>query len=62
MENTQAHHSLPDARQKPSASQEPFARARPWLVVSCVLGLGAGFLLAALLSVTQALELALGLW
>jgi uncharacterized protein involved in response to NO len=42
--------------------QEPFARARPWVVASCALGLGAGFLLAAVLSVTQAVGAPLGIW
>lgn len=47
---------------KQSASQEPFSRVRPWVVASCALGLGAGFLLAAILSVAQAFELPLGFW
>lgn len=62
MGNTPSHHPLPNAKPQHSASQEPFARARPWIVVSCTFGLGAGFLLATLLSVTQALEVPLGLW
>ena len=60
MSITQSHRSLPNEKQR-SSSQEPFALVRPWIAVSCALGLGAGFLLAAILSVTQALELPLGL-
>ncbi len=48
--------------EKHPSSQELFARVRPWLVVSCASGLGAGFLLAAIFSVTLAPELPLGLW
>jgi uncharacterized protein involved in response to NO len=59
---TPAQRSLSDRRQKRPSSQEPFARARPWLIVSCALGLGAGFVLASVLSVTQALALPLGIW
>jgi uncharacterized protein involved in response to NO len=51
-----------EAKQKRSSSQEPFARARLWVIASCAFGLGAGFLLAAILSVTEALRLPLGLW
>ncbi len=53
---------IPSARQKRAPAQEPFTRARPLIAVSCWLGLGAGFLLAAVLSVTEALRLPLGLW
>ncbi len=53
---------IPSPRQKRVPAQEPFTRARPLIAVSCWLGLGAGFLLAAILSVTQALKLPLGLW
>lgn len=62
MDATQAHSSQPNANQQRHISQKPFARARPWIVVSCTLGLGVGFLLAAILSITQALGLPLGLW
>jgi uncharacterized protein involved in response to NO len=62
MDSTGSHRSISDAKQKHSSSQEPFARARPWIVASCALGLGVGFMLATILSVTQALELPLGLW
>lgn len=62
MDTTPTRRSLSRASQKRPISQEPFARARPWIAVSCGLGLGAGFVLAAILSVTQALGLPLGLW
>ncbi len=62
MNTTPAHRSMSHAGPKHPATQEPFARARPWIVLSCGLGLGAGFVLAAILSVTQALGLPLGLW
>ncbi|HEU5201077.1 MAG TPA: hypothetical protein VFU32_15680 [Ktedonobacterales bacterium] len=62
MDAAPAQRALSNRKQKPPASQEPFARARPWLVASCALGLGAGFVLASVLSVTQALALPLGIW
>lgn len=62
MDTAPARRSLSDRRQKRSSSQEPFSRARPWLIASCALGLGAGFVLASILSVTQALALPLGIW
>jgi uncharacterized protein involved in response to NO len=62
MDAAQAHSSQPKAKKQPNTGQEPFALARPWIAVSCALGLGAGFLLAAILSITQALEVPLGLW
>ncbi len=60
--DTPLTHRSPAGARQPPASQEPFARVRPWVVASCALGLGAGFLLAAVLSVTQALNVPLGLW
>src|SRR5579885_272869 len=57
-----ARRSRASARPKRPSSQEPFSRARPWLATSCSLGLGAGFALAAVLSVTQALVLPIGIW
>lgn len=62
MNTTPAHHPLSHTGPKRPATQEPFARARPWIVLSCGLGLGAGFVLVAILSVAQALGLPLGLW
>ncbi len=60
--STSSASSTHGAWQPRRAAQEPFARARPWVVASCGLGLGAGFLLATILSVTQALQLPLGVW
>ncbi len=57
-----ARRSRASTRAKRPSSQEPFSRARPWLATSCSLGLGAGFALAAVLSVTQALALPIGIW
>src|SRR5215469_5671259 len=61
MDTTSAQRSPAGAKPLP-AQQEPFERARPWVAASCALGLGAGFLLAAILSIIQALELPMGLW
>ncbi len=62
MDTTPTYRSMSHASQKRPATQEPFARVRPWIALSCGLGLGAGFLLAAILSVTQAFGLPLGSW
>lgn len=62
MDAAPARRSPSDRRQKRPSSQEPFSRVRPWLIASCALGLGAGFVLASILSVTQALALPLGIW
>jgi uncharacterized protein involved in response to NO len=60
------HQEPPDKHQEAATSashtQQPFSRARPWLSASCVLGIGAGFLLASVLSISQGLRLPLGLW
>jgi uncharacterized protein involved in response to NO len=60
MDSTSAYLTRQQSKLPPL--QQPFERARPWLVASCALGLGAGFLLAAVLSATQALDMPLGLW
>jgi uncharacterized protein involved in response to NO len=62
MDISSARQSFSAAKPRRPAAQEPFARARLWVAASCALGLGAGFLLASLLSVTQALRVPLGLW
>ncbi len=42
--------------------QEPFSLVAPFLKVALLLGVGGGFLLAAILTITSALDLSLGPW
>jgi uncharacterized protein involved in response to NO len=43
-------------------TQEPFSRVAPVLKAALLLGVGGGFLLAAILTVTDALSISLGAW
>ncbi|HEY7126854.1 MAG TPA: NnrS family protein [Ktedonobacterales bacterium] len=61
------NHEPSTREQQPSPThtapaQQPFQRARPFLAASAALGIGAGFLLASVLSISQGLRLPLGLW
>ncbi len=56
------HVNQPPSSTPATPTQQPFHRARPFLVASAALGIGAGFLLASVLSISQGLRLPLGLW